>query len=472
MFKFKKKDINYYCLEIPEFSELEIQLIKAIVKAIERQDYSFEIEHSITREFLSNTFPSFLIDHKLEHPDILVDRNTLKKIVSLFEHYLSKIPIVKNAKILAQYIVYNLYNLPKINYLLEDDNIEEIEVNGPNIPVYVYHRDYGHCETNIIFNYKQINELVRRIESFSGKKGDKIETYLPGGDRVHITKKSITPFGPSITIRKFRRIKFTIFDLIKSNCLDVDVAAFLWLLVEGLGYPMNILIAGNTGAGKTTTLNVLLQFCPINERIITIEDTLELDLSGRKNVVRLVSTPEVSLKDLLISSLRMRPDRIIIGEVRGEEAKTLFTAMNVGHRGVMGTIHANNSKDTILRLTSYPMNVPEDMISTLNYIITQHRIIKGGKEIRRIVEISEIEQIDKKPKLSPIYIYDPKEDKLVKTDITPRVYQWIAENTGKTIKEVLEEHKKRAIFLENLMKEKEFTSEELPLIFTKYINEG
>ena len=257
---------------------------------------------------------------------------------------------------------------PRLETLLDDPDLEEIMINGPDSHVFIYHKDHGMCETNLVMSEEKILNLIADI---ANKSADYINANkpflnarLPDGSRFNATIPPATPWGPTVTIRKFRENPLSIVGLIELGTISENLAAFLWMCVEGeRNYPMNILVIGGAGSGKTTTLNTLSAFIPEEDRIITIEDTLELNFYGRKNVIRIESIvgsetrKEITMNDLLQNALRMRPDRLIMGEVRGPEAESLFNAMNVGH-SAMGTLHANSAGEAIARLTNPPMNVP------------------------------------------------------------------------------------------------------------------
>nr|WP_206205868.1 ATPase, T2SS/T4P/T4SS family [Thermococcus sp. Bubb.Bath] len=250
-------------------------------------------------------------------------------------------------ELLAELIVQHMLGYGLLDPLVRDDNLEEIMVIGTNKPVYVWHRRFYMCKTNIVFKEdRDILNIIERIAREVGRRIDQqsplLDARLPDGSRVNATIPPISLEGPTITIRKFKKDPLTIIDLIKYGTMNTDVAAFLWILVDGLGVkPANILVAGGTGSGKTTTLNSLAMFIPPGERVISIEDTAELQLPV-EHWIRLETRPanlegkgEVTMDDLVKNTLRMRPDRIIVGEVRGAEARTMFTAMNTGHNGAL-----------------------------------------------------------------------------------------------------------------------------------------
>lgn len=365
---------------------------------------------------------------------------------------------------MAEQIANDMLGYGAIDPLLRDDNLEEVMVIGINAPVYVAHRKRGSIPTNIVFEEDEsIQRIIEKIGRFSGRKIDLanplLDARLPDGSRVNATLRPASLDGSTITIRKFKAEALTIINIIKFGSMTSEVAAFLWLAVDGMGVrPSNVIVSGGTGSGKTTTLNCLGLFIPKEDRVITIEDTAELQLP-LKHKIRLETKPPnvegkggLSFNQLLINTLRMRPDRLILGEVRGEEAATLFVAMNTGHDGCMGTVHANNADETITRLINPPMNVPVIMIPALDLIIMQNRISVGGKIKRTITEIAEVSGIEvDKVLLNRVYVFDPKADKVKPTGVPSKLKQEIAEKAGVEPKEVNVEMQKRQILLDYLV---------------------
>jgi len=331
----------------------------------------------------------------------------------------------------ASAVVREMAGYSLIDPLVADDRLEEIMIIGPGKPVYVFHRKYEMMKTNIVFyEDEDVRNLIERIGRAVGRRIDTqvpmIDARLPDGTRVNATIPPSSIDGSTLTLRKFRHDPLSIVDLINFNTLDVETAALLWIATDGLGaYPANILVSGGTASGKTTSLNVLCSFVPNSERVVTIEDTAELDLPLEHWVrlevrpASLEGTGEITMNDLVKNSIRMRPDRIIVGEIRGEEGYTMFNAMNTGHRGVMGTVHANSAQETLVRLASPPISVPNIMISSLNIVLMQHRIHdRRLGTLRRITEIAEIVSSDpNKPEIQVIYSWDPVKDKLYATGL-------------------------------------------------------
>lgn len=247
----------------------------------------------------------------------------------------------------ADAVVREMVGFGLIDSLVKDDKLEEIMIIGPQKPVYVFHREYEMLISNVEFySDKEVQDLINRIARLVGRRVDLnsplLDARLPDGSRVNATIPPASVDGSTLTIRKFRADPYSVIDLINAGTFSYELAAFMWLCVEGMGVkPANILISGGTGSGKTTTLNVLASFIPSSERVITLEDTAELSLP-LKHWIRMEGKPpslegtgEITLDVLTKNSLRMRPDRIIVGEVRHDEAFSLFTAMNTGHDGCL-----------------------------------------------------------------------------------------------------------------------------------------
>ena len=360
---------------------------------------------------------------------------------------------------LARKLFQDLVGYGEIDPLIRDDNLEEIMVIGIDKPVFVYHREYGMMKTNILF--KDAGEVMNLIDSIARQINRRIDQESPilDGSRVNATIPPISADGPSMTIRKFKRDPLTIIDLINSKTISVELAAFFWLCFDGLGVKSaNAIISGGTSSGKTTTLNALSSFINPKERIITIEDTLELQIP-HEHVIRMETRPpnvenrgELTMNDLVKNSLRQRPDRIIVGEVRGSEAITLFTALNTGHSG-FGTLHSNDARETITRLTNAPMSVPNIMISAIDFIIMQNRIYRSdGVSFRRISEVAEVSGIEEGViQLNKIFEWDPQSDTIKNVGITSKTLTEIANVSGNSLNSLYDEIKNREIVLQHMV---------------------
>lgn len=365
---------------------------------------------------------------------------------------------------LARKLFQDLVGYGEIDPLIRDDNLEEIMVIGIDKPVFVYHREYGMMKTNILFKdagevMNLIDSIARQINRRIDQESPILDGRLPDGSRVNATIPPISADGPSMTIRKFKRDPLTIIDLINSKTISVELAAFFWLCFDGLGVKSaNAIISGGTSSGKTTTLNALSSFINPKERIITIEDTLELQIP-HEHVIRMETRPpnvenrgELTMNDLVKNSLRQRPDRIIVGEVRGSEAITLFTALNTGHSG-FGTLHSNDARETITRLTNAPMSVPNIRISAIDFIIMQNRIYRSdGVSFRRISEVAEVSGIEEGViQLNKIFEWDPQSDTIKNVGITSKTLTEIANVSGNSLNSLYNEIKNREIVLQHMV---------------------
>ena len=350
------------------------------------------------------------------------EKRLTRKIAQLIKKYKLEIP-AKNVSKITYYAVRDFIHLGKIEPLMRDHMVEEISCDGTNIPLYIWHREYESIPTNIIFKTdKELNNFARKVSYMSGKHVSManpiVDASLPDGSRINLTLgHEITKRGSTFTIRRFRADPITIIDLIKFQTMTTDIAAYLWYVAEKNS---TMLVAGGTASGKTTALNALASFIRPGQKIVTIEDTQELNLP-HENWIPAVSRQnftdggigEITQYDLLRAALRQRPDIIIVGETRGREAFTLFQAMATGHGG-FSSIHADSVEATLTRLASAPMDIPKTLISnTLDLIYLQLKLRIKDKSVRRVIQISEIAGLDQTTgeiSTHEIFKWDPKTD--------------------------------------------------------------
>src|SRR5438270_2583289 len=293
-----------------------------------------------------------------------------------------------------------------ITQLLHDDSISEVMVNGPD-QVYIERKGQLTLSDIKFASEAELIRVIREIAAFVGRRIDDespmVDCRLPDGSRVNAIIPPLAIDGASLTIRKFARDPFSVQDLISFGTLTAEAAGFLEGCVKA---HFNILVAGGTGSGKTTTLNVLSSFIPDNERVVTIEDAAELQLR-QPHKVRLESRParidgtgRISIRDLVVNSLRMRPDRIVIGECRSGEALDMLQAMNTGHDGSLTTIHANSPRDTLARLETLalmggvemPLHALREQISrAFDLIVHQVRLVNGQRRVTNVTEVLDME---------------------------------------------------------------------------------
>lgn len=303
-------------------------------------------------------------------------------------------------------VMDELFGFGPMEPLLRDDSISEIMVNGPN-RVYIEQRGLITLAPIRFANDDHVLKVIDRIIRPLGRRIDRkwpmVDARLPDGSRVNAIIPPCSIDGPSITIRKFSKKKLQIEDLVKFGSITPDMGEFLRACIVSR---LNVVVSGGTGSGKTTLLNVLSNFIPDEERIVTIEDSAELKLS-QDNVVRLESKPaeidgtgRVAIRDLVINSLRMRPERVVIGECRGGETMDMLQAMNTGHDGSLTTLHANTPRDAIARMETMAMMAGMDMplkvireqiASAIDLIVQQTRLDDGQRKVSYITEVQGME---------------------------------------------------------------------------------
>ncbi|HLG24901.1 MAG TPA: ATPase, T2SS/T4P/T4SS family [Candidatus Nanoarchaeia archaeon] len=303
----------------------------------------------------------------------------------------------KTMDMLINYILQQNIGLGNLDILLKDTFLEEIVVNSATEPLWVYHRRHGWLKTNVLI---PTETRIRHYSTIIGRDVGKeitllnplMDAHLASGDRVNATLSPISSRGNTITIRKFAAKPWTITDLLKDRTISYEGAALIWIAVQ---HELSILVTGGTASGKTSMLNAISNFFPPNQRIISIEDTREITLPKILHWVPMetrLANPEgkggVEMIDLIVNSLRMRPDRILVGEIRRKrEAEVLFEAMHTGH-SVYGTLHANNARETVNRLTGPPIELPKQVLSALSLIIVQNINRRNGK--RRTLQMAEV----------------------------------------------------------------------------------
>ncbi len=360
---------------------------------------------------------------------------------------------------LTYYIGREFIGYNRIDPILRDPNIEDISCDGPQIPIYIFHRHFENLQTNVVFN------ITEELDSFCIKLAQRAQRHvsiaeplldgsLPDGSRVQLSLgREVTMHGSTFTIRKFREDPLTPPDMISFGTFSASMLALMWFFMEK---GVSVLIAGGTACGKTTTLNCLLLFIKPEVKIVSIEDTAEINVP-HKNWIPAVTRAgfgpitstgkrmgEVDMFDLLKASLRQRPDYIIVGEVRGKEAYTLFQAIATGH-AAMGTIHADSPQGVVHRLESEPINCPRILIKNLDIICLQARVRLRGKITRRITDIVEVVDLDPSTKeviTNTVYEWNPFEDTF---RFTGRSYllERLEKEKGMSMEEILKEIERR-----------------------------
>lgn len=398
-------------------------------------------------------------------PEVLIKlkEQFRSKAESILSERLAKID-PETRSFLIGIMLHEMLGLGKLEFLLNDWGLEEIVVNSVAEPVRVYHKQYGWLTTNVrvesegqIQNYASI--IARRVGRQITTLNPLLDAHLVTGDRANAVLYPVSSKGNTITIRKFARDPWTIIDFIRNHTVTSELAALMWLAVQ---YEMNVLVSGGTASGKTSLLNVIMPFIPPNQRIISIEQTRELRLPTYlfwcPLTVRLPN-PEgkggVDMLDLMVNSLRMRPDRIILGEIRrAEEAAVLFEAMHTGH-SVYATVHADDLIETIARLTNPPISVPANLMKAVNLCVVMFRDRRKG--IRRLYQVGEFilaeeaERAMVRPNL--LFRWKPATDKIVAHAKSIRFFDDLSRHTGLTQQELNQEIATKKKILEWMVKQ-------------------
>lgn len=359
-------------------------------------------------------------------------------------------------------IINEMYGLKELEALIGDRRLEEVVINTANLPVSVYHRKWGWLKSNLrmgseIDTENYAAQIARKVGRQISLLTPILDARLSTGDRANATLYPISAHGNTITLRLFSKNPWTIITFLKKeyNTMSYDMAALLW---QAMQYEMNVVIAGGTASGKTSALNGLLALLQPFQRVVTIEDTRELALPKYQwNWVPLVTRPpnpegmgEVTMLDLLVNSLRMRPDRIVMGEIRRKrEAEVLFEAMHTGH-SVYSTLHADTSQQVIKRLTEPPIEVPAAELDSIHLLLVQYR--DRRKNIRRTLELTEIVPGPRGPELNHVYMWKPRKDTFEMVKPAHRYTEQMNLHTGMTQREVEEDQGNKIVMLKWMMK--------------------
>lgn len=390
--------------------------------------------------------------------DIKKDRRRiiLEKMATLIDDYGLTLEPVSLFR-LEYYLIRNFIGWSRIDPLMNDPMIEDISCDGNNIPIFLYHRQYRNIMTNIMFESDILYSLAITLAQRSGKHistgSPIIDATLPDGSRLQLTLGTeVTTRGTSFTIRKFREEPFSPVELMENGTFDADALVYFWLAIEN---NKSLIFIGGTASGKTTSLNAVSLFIPPLAKVVSIEDTREITLY-HDNWIASVTREAMSdggnainMFDLLRAAMRQRPEFILVGEVRGPEAQTLFQAMNTGHT-TFSTMHAGSVDAAIHRLESEPLNVPRNMMQALNIMSVQGLIFRGTERVRRVQEVVEIAGIDPTTgnlRVNNVFLYDPVHDRFTYTGRS-QVYADIMEKRGWTREHFEEEiHTRREILL-------------------------
>ncbi|QLD86971.1 type II/IV secretion system ATPase subunit [Natronomonas halophila] len=376
---------------------------------------------------------------------------------------------------LFYYLYRRFQGFGRLDPLMHDPYIEDISCDGYDIPLYAYHDDYLDIKTNVSFAQEELDSYIVRMAQQAGRHisvgNPVVETTLQDGSRAELALgEEVTPRGSAFTIRKYSEEPFTPIDLLDFGTYSLQQMAYLWMAIE---HNKNIIFAGGTASGKTTSMNAISMFIPPRSKLITIEDTRELALYHDNWLScvtreRLDEAANVTMYDLLRSALRHRPEYIIVGEVRGEEAITLFQAMNTGHT-TLSTMHADSVQTVINRLENEPINVPRPMVQSLDVLCVQTLARFGGERVRRAKSIAEIEGIDQRTgELDYASAYEWRSADDTYREGNRNLMDEIREERGWSQSELLREMKRRRTFLKYLQEESVNQYEQFTAMVNKY----
>jgi len=421
------EEIDFYPIYEP-FAYVEIIREK---ESLDKRYVLLEMQLSKEEEYLLKFIKETLDGFIFKTTDLETkgeDKYLSEKVDLIIEDYMLNIDSLTKKKILY-YLEKESIGLGKLEVIMKDPNIEDISCDGSGVFIFLYHRRYGSLKSNVQFNDE--DELTAFVVKLAQKCGKHIsisepmlDATMPDGSRIQMTLSTeVTTKGSTFTIRKFSEDPFSPPDLIEFHTMSSEMVAYMWLAVEN---GINALIAGGTAAGKTSTLNALCLFIPRESKIVTIEETREINLphpnwipgvvrSGFGEVVGNKVIGEIDLYDLMKAALRQRPEYILVGEIRGKEAYVLFQAMATGHT-TYSTVHADSAQSLIHRLEGKPIEIPRIMLQTLDIVIIQviSRVKnKRARRCKQIIEIIDIDPTTKEILTNEVFRWDPIEDKFV-----------------------------------------------------------
>jgi len=442
-----------------------------------------EPEISDEEKILIEKAKQYILDEMYKDPEEFLNKNREYVLVKKLEEFVNRYNIKVNRDIFIKYYYYlwrDMLGYEKINPLFYDIFIEDISCDGYDIPIYVHHNKFGILRTNVILSRDELDKFIVKLAQKAGKHISYAEPILdatlPDGSRINATySQEITTHGPTFTIRKFKKQMLSLVDLIKSNMLDSEIAAYLWTLVE---YRANILIAGSTSSGKTTLLNSIAQFIPPESKVISIEDTRELQLYHENWIPATIRKGffvgdkyygEIDMYRLLSESFRQNPDYVIVGEVRGEETYVMFQGMASGH-SALSTIHTDSWRALIRRLTTAPINLTLDHVALLDAVIFTMRARNISPSARRVREIVEVgKYLNGKIENETAIKWNFEDDTFEKKDLGKYTEETLKYRVGSNIsfKDSIEEKKQVIDYLVNKnIRENKKITEYIKLYYT------
>ncbi len=406
-------------------------------------------------------------------------RGMMRKHLALAGRLLDTVSFEK----IFYYLCSNFLGYGRIHVMMEDLQMEDVSCDGVGVPIFVFHRKYKNTRTNIVFKDEdELNEFVVSLAQRSGKHislmNPILDATLPDGSRLNATfGKEITTRGSSFTIRKFKEDPLTMVNMILFKTLSPEMAAHLWLAVQ---YGDTMMVSGGTASGKTTTLNSISHFIPPSSKIITIEDTREMQLPHQNWIAGLTREKKgettgqsIDMYTLLVAALRQRPEYMIVGEVRGKETMAVFQAMATG-QVTYATIHADSTAAIVHRLENPPINIPRILILGLNLVILQAQVRVKNKRTRRIKELTEIvgqDPVTQEIISNKVYSWNPAKDEF-RFSGHSNLYEKIMDREGMTTEEITNEILNRADVLRWLAYQDRTNYQEVAKVVNEYYRDS
>lgn len=426
---------SYVTIEENQACNLLYRIYEPLIDFRER--ILLEEVHNYMRDIL-------IYDMVRRKEEMVLDYDEVRKCA---RHFIKDFP-EERMPVIFYYLRRNLHGYGPVDALMYDPRIEDISCNGADLPVFVYHTKFGSLATSISFSTLELNRYILKLS----QKADKqisialplLDAPLPDGSRVQMTYTDVVSSkGSSFTIRRFKKDPMTPIDLIRFGTYSPEILAFIWLAVE---HRKSMIVVGGTASGKTSTMNAISYFIPLTSKIVSLEDTREIQLPHKnwlptktRETQSTAQKGDIDLFSLLKASLRQRPEFIIVGEVRGEEAQTLFQAMNTGHT-TFSTLHAGSTEESINRLINPPINVPRSMFGALDLMVVQLLQYRNGQAVRRCKILTEV-TVDKADVIqtNPLYSWDQRTDEFTRVFTRSNVLDSIAYSHGWSTNEAEEQ---------------------------------